>query len=73
MSDREGKAITKAANALDITSTPKRYFKNLNAIKENLEKAQQRARDALKRAKTPGDMKLLSGKIDALLNQYRPK
>ena len=78
MSDREGKAITKAANALDLRSTPKRYFKNLKAIKENLEKAQQRARDALKRAKSPGDMKLLSGKptgntsnsVDAALAAY---
>jgi hypothetical protein len=81
LSDREGQAITKAANALSLASTPKLYFKNLKAIQETLEKAQQRARDALKRAKSPGDMKLLSGKptgnerdsIDALLNQYRPQ
>jgi len=81
LSDREGQAITKAANALNLASTPKLYFKNLKAIEERLEKAQQKARDALNRAKPQGDAQLLSGtptgnnskSVDALLNQYRIK
>jgi hypothetical protein len=81
LSDREGQAITKAANALNLASTPELYFKNLKAIEETLEKAQQRARDALNRAKPPSEAQLLSGtptgndskSVDALLNQYRTK
>tara|TARA_R110002012_G_scaffold40175_2_gene110766 strand:+ start:181 stop:1440 length:1260 start_codon:yes stop_codon:yes gene_type:complete len=81
LSDREGQAITKAANALNLASTPKLYFKNLKAIEERLEKAQQKARDALNRAKPQGEAQLLSGtptgndskSVDALLNQYRTK
>jgi len=74
LSDREGQAMTRAANALDLASTPEQYFKNLKFIKETLERAQQRARDALKGAKPQGDTQLLGNSVDKALQQYgQPK
>jgi hypothetical protein len=81
MSDKEGQAMTKAANALSLASTRKEYFQNLNAIKKTLEASQQRARDALNRAKLQGEAQLLSGKpkgndsnsVNSALAAYPPK
>ena len=81
LSDREGAALAKSRNALSIASKPETYFKNLREIQQTLKTAQQRARDALNRAKPPGEAQLLSGtptgndskSVDALLNQYRTK
>ena len=74
LSDREGQAMTRAANALDLASTPEQYFKNLRYIKATLERAQQRARDALKGAKPQGDTQLLGNSVDKALQQYgQPK
>ena len=72
LSDREGQAMTNAANALDLASTPEEYFENLKFIKETLERARQRARDAMKGAKPQGDTQLLSNSVNKALQQYGP-
>jgi hypothetical protein len=81
LSDREGAALAKSRNALSIASKPETYFKNLREIQQTLKTARQRARDALNRAKPPGEAQLLSGKpkgndsnlVDAALDQYGRK
>ena len=70
LSDREGAALAKSRNALNIASKPETYFKNLRMIQQTLLRARRRARDALKGAKPQGDTQLLSNSVDKALQQY---